>query len=87
MSLLCDDFKNLAVELQAEVGRARAKFPRNANLNLALQEEVGELARAQLQGEDRDRIRREALQVMGLCVRIMEEGDASLTMDEQSMQK
>ena len=39
----------LAEEIEDEIRRARKKFPGSAHLNVALMEEVGELAKAQLQ--------------------------------------
>jgi len=64
-------------DLAAEVLRARAKFPNGYDLNMALMEEVGELAAAQLQHEPQQRIRREAIQVMAMAFRILSEGDAT----------
>lgn len=61
--------------LDAEMGRAREKFPSNRYLMTALVEEVGELAQATLQQQGRERIRREALQVACVAMRIYEEGD------------
>lgn len=66
-------------DLSAEVQRARAKFPSGFDLNMALMEEVGELAAAQLQHEPPQRIRHEAIQVMAMAFRILEEGDATRT--------
>jgi hypothetical protein len=60
-----------------EVRRAREKFPGNRLLLAALTEEVGELAKAMLQDRPKDEIRREAIQVCAVAVRILEEGDAS----------
>lgn len=87
MTLLCDRMKNIATELQAELDRARAKFPNGYNLNAALMEEVGELASAQMQQLGWMAIRKEAIQVMAVAVRIMEEGDASLTLNPEAAQK
>lgn len=64
-------------DLAAEVERARVKFPSGYDLNMALMEEVGELAAAQLQHESPQRIRREAIQVMAMAFRILDEGDAT----------
>jgi NTP pyrophosphatase (non-canonical NTP hydrolase) len=61
--------------LNEEVIRARAKFPGSEFLYTALCEEVGELARAILQKEGRERICAEALQVACVAMRIFEEGD------------
>ncbi len=60
-----------------EVMRARLKFPGNRFLLAALVEEVGELAKAMLQNEGKERIEREAIQVAAVAVRILEEGDAT----------
>lgn len=60
-----------------EVHRARTKFPGNRLLLAALMEEVGELARAYLQREGPDRVRKEAIQVACVALRIAEEGDAT----------
>jgi NTP pyrophosphatase (non-canonical NTP hydrolase) len=72
--------------LSAELQRARAKFPGNRHLTVALMEEVGELAQAQLQRQGRDRVRKEALQVACVAMRIYEEGDATMAdvTDEES---
>ncbi len=59
----------------AEVVKARLKFPGREHLMLALAEEHGELAKAILQREGRDKIEREALQVIAVAIRIIEEGD------------
>ena len=65
------------VRLEAEVRRARGKFPGNRFLLAALTEEVGELARALLQRQGEAQVQREALQVACVALRILEEGDAS----------
>lgn len=70
-------YARLFIDLCKEVDRARSKFPANKHLNVALQEEVGELAEAQLKG-DKDRIRKEAIQVIATVIRIIEEGDKDL---------
>ena len=73
-----------------ELRLAREKYPTNENLLPALMEEVGELAAAVLQvrfavmrgdtpaqiQQQRDKIRREALQVITVAGRIIEEGVA-----------
>jgi NTP pyrophosphatase (non-canonical NTP hydrolase) len=73
-------------QLQAEVIRARRKFPGNALLLAALTEEVGELARELLQRGGKERIRKEAYQVACVALRIVEEGDATFAnvTDEQA---
>lgn len=64
-----------------EVKRARAKFPRNAHMLAALVEEVGEVARALLDGEGGHRVREEAIQVACVAVRIADEGDYDFVPD------
>lgn len=63
--------------ITAEVMKARTKFPGNKHLLAALTEEVGELAQAMLQNKPRDEIRKEAVQVACVAIRIVEEGDAA----------
>lgn len=65
--------------VNAEVTRARLKFPGNRLLLAALMEEVGELARALLQRHDKDSIEKEAIQVACVALRIVEEGDATFS--------
>ena len=67
--------------LTNEVGRARAKFPSNEKLLAALMEEVGELAQAMLQRKPLAEIRKEALQVACVAVRIYGEGDSDFDGD------
>jgi NTP pyrophosphatase (non-canonical NTP hydrolase) len=73
-------FRNLGLEnaekLDEEIQAARMKFPKNRRLTLALMEELGELARAELQGKPRSEIQKEALQVACLAMRIYSETDA-----------
>lgn len=59
-----------------ELARARAKFPHNTHLTHALTEELGELAKAQMQGRPQTEIDAEAIQVAALAIRIIEETDA-----------
>jgi NTP pyrophosphatase (non-canonical NTP hydrolase) len=62
------------------------KFPENSFLLTALMEEVGELARAYLQGQGENRVRAEALQVACVALRIYEESDpvyAAMTKEQQ----
>lgn len=63
-------------DLNCEVARARRKFPSNAHMLAALTEELGETAQALLEGQGRERIRAEALQVACVAMRLYEEGDA-----------
>lgn len=67
--------------LQNEVMEARFKFPVNKQLTVALMEEVGELAKAELQKESNERIKSEALQVACVAMRIYEETDADMSCD------
>jgi hypothetical protein len=62
-------------DLAEEVCRAREKFPKNGHMLAALAEEIGELAKALLEGEPNEAIRMEALQVACVAIRIAEEGD------------
>lgn len=71
---VCD---GTAAALDAEMVRARAKFPGNRQLLTACTEELGEVARALLQRKGREEVCREALQVAVVALRIYEEGDAS----------
>jgi NTP pyrophosphatase (non-canonical NTP hydrolase) len=66
-------------KLNDEVMNARYKFGNNKRLTVALMEEVGELAQAQLQGKSEDDIKGEALQVACVALRIFEETDADLS--------
>ena len=59
-----------------ELVNARLRFPKNAHLQIALAEEVGELAQAYLTVKSIDEIKNEALQVATVALRIYEEGDA-----------
>lgn len=68
----------LAQEINAELDRSRAKFPGNQNMTVALMEEVGELARAQLESLPISAVRAEAIQVIAAALRILFEGDASI---------
>ena len=73
-------------DLAAEVRFARSKFPGGYNLNAALMEECGELVTAQMQQLGNEHVRLEAIQVMALAFRIMTEGDASLTLNDEAKQ-
>ncbi|MBI1234910.1 MAG: hypothetical protein GC208_10455 [Alphaproteobacteria bacterium] len=77
------DHRTIFAEVADEVLRARAKFPRNAHLMVALQEEVGEAAKELLEGRP-ELLRKELVQVMCLCVRLIEEGDADFAAPAQS---
>ena len=67
----------LVEEIDDELARARKKFPDAAGAMCALTEEVGELAKAVLD-EPAARVRREAVQVICMAVRIIQEGDRTL---------
>lgn len=68
----------------AEVARGRAKFPSPDHLTLALGEEVGEVQRAVLhhryEGGSIEDVRKELVQVMCVAVRLLEEGDPTVSL-------
>lgn len=64
----------LAIEILAELARARTKFPGKNVTFAALVEELGELATATL-SESRDRVRKEAVQVAVMAMRMVLDGD------------
>jgi pyruvate/2-oxoglutarate/acetoin dehydrogenase E1 component len=68
----------LGRDIIAELGRARAKFPGDNVTMLALMEEVGELAKATFE-EPRANVRKEAIQVACMAMRIVLDDDATLT--------
>lgn len=61
------------IALCERIDEGRLKHPLPRNLLVALMEEVGELARALLQGQDDLSVRSEALDVATLAMRIFEE--------------
>lgn len=61
-------------EIDAELGRARAKFPGKNVTFAALVEEVGELATATFE-EPRANVRKEAVQVAVMAIRMVLDGD------------
>ena len=70
-------------DMIAEITRARAKFPGNGIMLVALMEEVGELAQAAMhirEGKHNDwgRVHAEAVQVAAMAMRMATEGDASV---------
>jgi len=67
----------LADEILRELVRARTKFPGDNVTMLALMEEVGELAKASFE-ESRDRVRKEAVQVATMAMRVVLDGDSTL---------
>ncbi len=68
-------------EVEAELQRARAKFPGADHLLHALAEEAGEVTKETLDlyagkpDASPEKIRRECIQTIAMCVRLMEEGD------------
>ena len=68
---------DLLSEIKAELARARAKFPGDNVTMLALMEEVGELAKASFE-EPRANVRKEAVQVAVMAIRMILDGDATL---------
>lgn len=64
----------LASEISVELVRARAKFPGKNVTFAALVEEVGELATALFE-ESSDRVRKEAVQVAVMAMRVVLDGD------------
>jgi hypothetical protein len=69
--------KTLLDEIVAELARARAKFPGDNVTTLALVEEVGELAKATF-SEPRAAVRKEAVQVATMAMRVVLDGDSTL---------
>lgn len=73
-------FERTKLEIDAELERARAKFPMPNPTFVALVEEVGELAQALLKlkpgsHEYSQRVYAEAIQVAVMAIRVLEEGD------------
>jgi len=68
----------LGEEIDAEVARARAKFPQPNPTYIALCEEVGEVAKALLEKRSYAEIRAEAIQVAAMAVRLIQEGDPTM---------
>jgi NTP pyrophosphatase (non-canonical NTP hydrolase) len=69
--------------ITAELEKARSKFPGTRHCMNALTEEVGELAQALLEQEYKpeqdfnSEVRKEAIQVAAMAIRILEEGDTT----------
>jgi hypothetical protein len=70
-------FHQLMFDIEAELIRARTKFPGDNVTMLALMEEVGELAKATFE-EPAAAVRREAVQVAVMAIRVVLDGDATL---------
>lgn len=64
-------------EVRAELVRARAKFPGDRIMTVALAEEFGELAKAVLD-EPAARVRMEAVQTAVMAARVVLDGDGSV---------
>ena len=64
-------------DVQAEFYRGRAKFPGNELKTVALSEEFGELVKAVLDETAAD-VRKEAVQVAAMCLRLVMDGDSSV---------
>lgn len=64
--------------LVTEIVSARRKFPNPSGSMTALTEEVGELAKALLD-EPWENVEAEAIQVACMAIRVLEEGDPTLT--------
>ncbi len=81
---LHNDWDNIAREVDDEVTRARKKFPSSKHVVLAMAEESGELVRAALGhmykpgAANVANVRKEAIQTIAMCVRILQEGDATI---------
>lgn len=73
-------YERTRLEIDAELERARAKFPMPNPTFVALVEEVGELAQALLKckpgsPEYSQRVYDEAIQCAVMAIRVLEEGD------------
>jgi hypothetical protein len=64
-------------EVRAELIRARAKFPGDRIMTIALAEEFGELCKAVLD-ESAANVRKEAVQTAVMCARVVLDGDGSV---------
>jgi hypothetical protein len=64
-------------EVRAELIRARAKFPGDRIMTIALAEEFGELCKAVLD-ESAANVRKEAVQTAVMCARVALDGDGSV---------
>lgn len=65
-------------EVRAELIRARAKFPGDRIMTIALAEEFGELCKAVLD-EPAANVRKEAVQTAVMAARVVLDGDSSVT--------
>lgn len=74
---MIDKEHQLLDEIVGELYRARAKFPGDNVTMLALVEEVGELSTALFE-KSRAEVRKEAVQVACMAMRVVLDGDATL---------
>ncbi|MBN9092047.1 hypothetical protein [Pandoraea pnomenusa] len=72
-----DDVDVFFDEVKAELRRARAKFPGDRIMTIALAEEFGELCKAVLD-EPAAHVRKEAVQTAVMCARVVLDGDGSV---------
>lgn len=76
-------------DIREELKRARASFPGNKYTNTALQEEVGELAKALLEHQNglclNEDVYREAVQVAAMAIRVAVEGDHTFRYDPNTL--
>ena len=72
------DLDQVIRDIRNELLRARTKFPGDNVTTLALMEEVGELAKATIE-EPAANVRKEAVQVAVMAIRVVLDGDATLT--------
>lgn len=72
-----DPLEDFLSDVMIELESARKKFPGDNVTTLALVEEVGELAKATF-SESRDRVRKEAVQVAVMAIRVVLDGDSTL---------
>ena len=84
---LTQSWEDMARAVDAEVERARKKFPDTNNVTLAMVEEAGEAVRAALNHYHGDGelepIYKELIQTMAMCVRIWKDGDKSIDLPGQ----
>lgn len=71
------EVERFLAEVRAELMRARAKFPGDRIMGLALAEEFGELCKAMLD-ESAENVRKEAVQTAVMCARVVLDGDGSV---------
>jgi len=82
---------NIIADIEAELTRARAKFPDNTDVLPALTEEVGELNQALIQHKHEpckqkthEHIYQEAVQVAVMAIRVATEGDPNFPYHPES---